>query len=298
MAKVLTIGTRGSNLALWQTRHIEKLFRNLHPDIELHIKIIKTKGDKILDQALSKIDGKGLFTKEIEDNLIAGEIDLAVHSLKDLPTDLPEGLTYGAITSREDSSESFFSKSGCEIQNLPKKAKIFTSSLRRKCQLLHARPDLQISDVRGNIETRIKKYLQNDEIDGMILASAGLARLGLDNLVSHKLDPKVFLPACGQGALAIEIRANDPETAKLLKPLEDQESKLTTDAERSFLASMGGGCQVPMGAYSWVENTKLHIKAFSGDVNGKNIAYAEICGKLENAVEIGIEAAETIKKQK
>ena len=262
MAKILTIGTRGSNLALWQTRHIENLLRKLYPDLELHIRIIKTKGDKILDQALSKIDGKGLFTKEIEDKLISKEIDLAVHSLKDLPTELPIGLTYGAITSREDSSEAFFCKNGCKIIDLPENATIFTSSLRRKCQLLNLRRDLKIADVRGNIETRIKKYQQNDDIDGMILASAGLIRLGLDSLISHKLDPKDFLPACGQGALAIEIRENDSETAALLKPLQDKESMLTTSAERSFLASMGGGCQVPMGAYSWIENETIHLKAF------------------------------------
>ena len=299
MTKILKIGTRGSNLALWQTRFIEKQLRGLYPELEIHVEIIKTKGDKILDQALSKIEGKGLFTKEIEDKLLNGDIDLAIHSLKDMPTELPEGLTYGAISKREDPSDALFSKSGGDIAGLRQGAKVYTSSLRRKSQLLQIRPDLEILDVRGNVETRIMKYTQNKEIDGMLLATAGLVRLGLDGLISCKLDPQEFLPACGQGALALEIREDDTDTAMLVRPLEDEDTKMCTDAERSFLAAMGGGCQVPMGAYSWIENDTLSIKAFAANADGSNKADAMVTNTKGKAVETGIEAADIIKaKQK
>ena len=297
MTKILKIGTRGSNLALWQTRYVEKRLRALYPDLEIHIEIIKTKGDKILDQALSKIEGKGLFTKEIEDKLLSNEIDLAVHSLKDMPTELPEGLAYGAIPCREDPSDALFNKHGGAIADFPEGATVYTSSLRRKSQLLAARPDLNIEDVRGNVETRLMKYSQNKNVDGMVLASAGLIRLELDSLISCKLDPQVFIPACGQGAMAIEIRENDQEVLSLVKPMEDTNARLCTDAERSFLAGMGGGCQVPMGAYSWIDGENICIKAFSANVDGSEIKEVEYKDSKEKAKEVGNKAAELIKSK-
>ena len=296
MKNKLTIGTRGSNLALWQTRLIEKQLSELYPQLKIEVIIIKTKGDIILDTALSKIEGKGLFTKEIEDSLIAGDIDLAVHSLKDMPTELPDGLSIGAITSRQNPADALLSKSGRTLNDLPEGATVLTSSLRRKCQVLNLRPDLQVEDIRGNIDTRIMKF-QKSDATAMILAAAGLIRLELDSLISSILDPVEFLPACGQGALAIEIRSDDNDTKELIAPLADKESEITTIAERSFLKAMGGGCQVPMGAYGQVANDKIKLKAMSGDISGSNIYYAQGTEKLDNAVTLGIRLAAEIQRQ-
>ncbi len=297
MVEKVKIGTRGSSLALWQTRLIEMQLRRLYPDLIIEIEIIKTKGDKILDQALSKIEGKGLFTKEIEDKLLDSSIDMAVHSLKDMPTELPEGLALSAITKREDPADALLSKNNLDISELPEGSIILTSSLRRKSQLLSLRPDLQIADIRGNIETRIMKYRQSNA-QGMILATAGLKRLELDSVISHRLTPELFIPACGQGALAIETREGDSEIIELLSPLNDRETEIAITAERTFLAAMGGGCQVPMGAYCKVENDKLQIYAFSGEMDGSLLLFHSGSDTAERAYELGQAAAEGILRQK
>ncbi|HXX65429.1 MAG TPA: hydroxymethylbilane synthase [Bacteroidota bacterium] len=299
--KTLTIGSRGSDLALWQARWVESRLRALHPSLDVRIEIIKTKGDKILDSPLSKIGDKGLFTREIEAALLAGHIDAAVHSLKDLPTELPPGLTIGAICEREDVRDVFIPHPNNSVRTLAKQAPgahIATGSLRRKCQLLAFRSDLVVIDIRGNLNTRMKKLAESDWA-GMILARAGVMRLGWESQIGETLPPEVILPAVGQGALGIEIRSGDKAAADLLAGLIHQPTADATCAERALLRRLEGGCQVPIGTYGRIAAdvsgvSVLHLDAMVGSLDGKHVIRGKIHGGPEEAERLGTSLAETL----
>ena len=265
--KKLIIGTRSSKLALWQANYIGECIRKEYPEVEVSLCHIMTTGDKILDVPLAKIGGKGLFTKELENAMLAGEIDLAVHSLKDMPTELPPGLLLAAITERVDPGDALISPKYHSIDNLPQGAKIGTSSLRRKAQLLQYRPDLRISDLRGNLDTRLKK-MDTEELDGIILAVAGLKRLGWEERITQVLPRNICLPAVGQGALAIEARIDDEEVRTMLSFLNHQETRWAVEAERSYLSEVEGGCQIPIGVYGSIEEDVLLLEAAILSVDG------------------------------
>jgi len=267
MAK-LRIGSRGSQLALWQANHISSLLRAQGHEVELEI--IKTTGDKILDVALAKVGTKGMFTKEIEEALAEGRVDLAVHSLKDLPTELSPGFEIAAITKRENSQDVFCSVHFADINSLPQGARVGTSSLRRQAQLNALRPDLEIHPLRGNVDTRLRK-LAEGEYDAVILAAAGLNRLGKTDLVKQLIPKDVMCPAAGQGALGIEIRAGDAATRRLLAFLDDANARISTTCERALLNRLGGGCQVPIGAAAEVRNGVLHLDAIVANPDGSKI---------------------------
>ncbi|WP_177506096.1 hydroxymethylbilane synthase [Anaerosinus sp.] len=294
MRKSVVIGTRGSKLALWQANYIADCLRKQYPDLTVELKQITTTGDKILDVPLAKIGGKGLFTKELENEMLSGTIDLAVHSLKDMPTELPEGLTLAAITERIASGDALVSNHFSSLQALPKGARVGTSSLRRKAQLLAYRPDLIISDLRGNVDTRLKK-LDDGEFDAIVLAAAGLKRLGWEKRIAEILDTKVCLPAVGQGALAIETRADDQAILDLLAFLNDEETRVTTTAERAFLRTVEGGCQVPVGVYGTVvgEN-QMQVEALIASLDGKVVVRDTLRGSFADAEILGIRLAESL----
>lgn len=267
MAK-LRIGSRGSQLALWQANHISSLLRARGHEVELEI--IKTTGDKILDVALAKVGTKGMFTKEIEEALAEGRVDLAVHSLKDLPTELSPGFEIAAITTRENSQDVFCSVRYKSIDELPQHARVGTSSLRRQAQLKALRVDLEIHPLRGNVDTRLRK-LADGEYDAVILAAAGLNRLGKTDLVKQVIPKDVMCPAAGQGALGIEIRAGDAKTRELLAFLDDPSARASTTCERALLNKLGGGCQVPIGAAAEVRNGVVHLDAIVANPDGSKI---------------------------
>lgn len=286
MKAKLTIGTRQSLLALWQSNHIAALLRKQYPKCEVVLKKIVTKGDRILDVPLAQIGGKGLFTKEIEEDLLDGTIDLAVHSLKDMPTVLPEGLCLTAITERANVGDAFVSNKYGSFEELPLGAVVGTSSLRRKAQLLAKRPDLEIRDLRGNVDTRLRK-LDAGLYDAIILAAAGLERLGHGDRISSLIPADVCLPAVGQGALAIEARTKDKEVRDMLSFLNDLTTKQATDAERAFLGLLEGGCQVPIGVHADVEGENIRIEAIIAALDGSNILRDTINGKADDAVSLG-----------
>lgn len=283
MKTSLTIGTRQSLLALWQSNHIAALLRKQYPDCEIILKKIVTRGDKILDVPLAQIGGKGLFTKEIEEELINGTVDLAVHSLKDMPTVLPEGLCLTAITERANVGDAFVSNKYNSFAELPQGATLGTSSLRRKAQLLAARPDLKIIDLRGNVDTRLRK-LDEGQYDAIILAAAGLERLGHKDRIKEVIQPKVCLPAVGQGALAIESRSEDPEVRQMLDFLNDLPTRQATSAERAFLGLVEGGCQVPIGVHADVEGENIKIEAIIASLDGQTVLRNTIEGKAADGV--------------
>ena len=264
----LRIGSRGSQLALWQAHHISALLRERGHEIEL--KIIKTTGDKITDVALAKVGTKGMFTKEIEEALADGSIDLAVHSLKDLPTEISSGFEIAAITTRENPRDVLCSSKYKNVDDLPRGARVGTSSLRRQAQLKAVRPDLEIFPLRGNVDTRLRK-LEAGEYDAIILAAAGLYRLGKTELVRQVISADMMCPAAGQGALGIEIRAGDAVTRQHLTFLDDSAARATTTCERALLNRLGGGCQVPIGAFAEVRNGRLHLEAIVADPDGSKV---------------------------
>jgi len=264
----LRIGSRGSQLALWQANHIAALLSERGHEVELEI--IKTAGDKITDVALAKVGIKGMFTKEIEAALAEGRVDLAVHSLKDLPTEVPAGFEIAAITKREDPRDVFCSRKFASIDDLPHRARVGTSSLRRQAQLKALRPDLEIYPLRGNVDTRLRK-LESGEYDTIILAAAGLNRLGKVELVRQVIPADVMCPAAGQGALAIEIRAGDVATRQHLSFLDDSTARATTSCERALLSKLGGGCQVPIGALAQARNGHLHLDAIVAYPDGSKV---------------------------
>lgn len=292
MKKRIRLGTRGSQLALWQANHIKENLEKLH-NVEIEIVKIKTQGDKILDVALAKVGGKGLFVKELEDALLDGRIDFAVHSMKDVPVELPYGLHITAITKREDPRDVFISKNYDSLSSLPSGAKVGTSSLRRQCQLLALRPDLNIEVLRGNVETRIRK-MQDGLYDAVILAYAGVKRLGLLEHVKEVIPEIYSLPAIGQGALGIECRIDDEDTNELLKPLNDEETSYCIRAERAFLRLLQGGCQVPIGAYAKIEQDRLIIKGLVGSLKGDRIITETVSGDKKDCEALGEALANVI----
>jgi hydroxymethylbilane synthase len=264
----LRIGSRGSQLALWQANHISALLRARGHEVE--IEIIHTTGDKITDVALAKVGTKGMFTKEIEEALAAGRVDLAVHSLKDLPTELPLGFEIAAVTEREDPRDAFCSVHFARIEDLFPGARVGTSSLRRQAQLKAIRHDLDIHSLRGNVDTRLRK-LEQGEYDAIILASAGLKRLGKTELIKQILPAEIMCPAAGQGALGIEIREGDSATRELLKFFDDPSARAATTCERALLNRLGGGCQVPIGAFAEMRSGKLHLESIVADPDGSKL---------------------------
>ena len=278
---MLTIGSRGSQLALWQARWIQARLQSL--GVESRLQIIHTTGDKITDVALSKVGTKGLFTKEIEEALLDGSIDLAVHSLKDMPTELPAGLILAAIPEREDSRDALV---GLRLEQLTSGAHVGTSSLRRAAQLRVSRPDLQISDIRGNLDTRLRK-LDEGKYDAIVLASAGLRRLGWEKRITELLDPALMCPAVGQGALAVETRDDSGEACEICRRLEHAETRVAVTAERAVLASLGGGCQVPIGAHATLDGTMIRIRAIVVSPDGRQVIRKESSGNAAEAAALG-----------
>ena len=272
--KTLKIATRQSPLALWQAEHIKARLEQLYPDLTIELLTMTTKGDKILDTPLAKIGGKGLFVKELEQALFDKRADIAVHSLKDVPMELPNGLTLGAYCEREQPTDAFVSNHFATLDDLPIGAKLGTSSLRRQCQIQQYCPDLQIVSLRGNVGTRLSK-LDNGEYDAIILATSGLTRLGLTDRIRHELDTDVSLPAVGQGALAIECRADDDEILDLLKPLNHEISKICVLAERAMNRHLQGGCQVPIAGFATVHDGQIWLRGRVGSVDGKILLKSE-----------------------
>lgn len=264
----LRIGSRGSQLALWQANHISALLRDRGYDVELEI--IKTTGDKITDVALAKVGTKGMFTKEIEEALADGRVDLAVHSLKDLPTEMQPGFEIAAITKRENPRDVFVSRNYAAIEDLPQGARVGTSSLRRQAQIKALRADLDIYPLRGNVDTRLRK-LNSGEYDAIILAAAGVTRLGLTAMVKQIIPPEVMCPAAGQGALGIEIRLGDEVTRRQLAFLDDAAARATTTSERALLNQLGGGCQVPIGAFAEIHHGRLHLQGVVANPDGSEV---------------------------
>jgi len=288
----LRIGSRGSMLALWQAHHIRDLLRAQGHEVELEI--IKTTGDKILDVALAQVGTKGMFTKEIEEALAEGRVDLAVHSLKDLPTELPPGFEIVAITERVNPHDVFLSVHYDCVDALPKGAKLGTSSLRRQAQLKAFRPDLQIYPLRGNVDTRVRK-LEEGEYDGIILAAAGLTRLGKTQLVKEYLPAEFMCPAAGQGALGIEIREGDVKMRKHLAFLNDPDARVATVCERALLNKLGGGCQVPIGAFAEMRDGKLHLTGVVARPDGSEVLREQQSGM--DPVALGESVGETLLKR-
>lgn len=289
----IKIGTRGSKLALWQAETVKSELEKAHPNLQFELEIIKTKGDKILDVALSKIGDKGLFTKEIEQALYDQTIDLAVHSLKDLPTELPENLIIGGMLKRAEVRDVFISKDGRKLADFTAKDKIATSSLRRQSQLLHFNPDLQIVDIRGNVETRLKK-MNDGHCDALIMAAAGILRLGYEDVITEMLDTEIMLPAISQGAIAIEIREDDERIQLLVDTITDEATRATTLAERSLLRELEGGCQVPVGCYSEVKGNQIKLTGMVASLDGTKRIRKSVEASLEEASEKAIELAQAI----
>lgn len=299
MKKQLIIGTRSSPLALWQAEFTKAELSKHFPELDITLKLVKTTGDVLLDSPLSKIGDMGLFTKDIEKHLLAKEIDLAVHSLKDVPTGTPEGLIITAFTEREDTRDVIIAKSGESLKDLPQNAKVATSSLRRMSQLLSMRPDFEICDIRGNLNTRFKKF-DEGEFDAMMLAYAGVHRLNFGDRISEILPHEVMLPAVGQGALGIETRIDDEQTRDIVRILNHANTEYCCKAERALLRHLQGGCQIPIGAYASFRNNTLKLLAYVGSVDGKTAIRNEITKTNvtapEQAEAAGVELAEELLK--
>ncbi len=299
------IGTRGSKLALWQANWIKSLLEKEHAGIKVVLEIIKTTGDKILDVPLAKVGGKGLFVKEIEEAMLRNDIDLAVHSMKDVPAVLPVELHIGAVCEREDPRDAFLTQiqnSKFKIQNyksLPQGATVGTSSLRRMCQLLRSRPDLKIVQLRGNLDTRIRK-LDEGQFDAIIVAAAGVKRLGMAERITEILDPTISLPAIGQGAVGIECRKDDDSVNELIRPLNHPETSVCVLAERAFNRKLEGGCQIPLAAHARLlsplntSDSQLYIEGLVGSIRGDNVISGSIQGRPELAEELGTLLAEDL----
>lgn len=282
----IAIGSRGSMLAMTQSQWVRDKLKFLRPDLEFEIKKISTSGDKITDVPLAKVGGKGLFTKEIENELLSGDVDLAVHSMKDLPTELPEGLKIGAVPLREDARDALVSRDNMQLPDLPEHAVVGTCSLRRKSQILAYRGDLRVTDLRGNLDTRLRK-LEEGEFDAVVLACAGIRRLGRKEVISQALDLEIIIPAVGQGALCIEVRKNDPFIDDLLGPLNDIDTKRAIVAERALMAELEGGCQVPVGGHARMEDGLLALHAVVGSLEGEKVIRTYDTGDPDEPDELG-----------
>ena len=290
---VLRIGTRGSKLALTQSEWVKKKIEGKHPHAQVQLVRIKTTGDKILDSPLAKIGGKGLFVKEIEEALLNKRVDLAVHSMKDVPAALPEGLILATFPEREDPHDAFVSIECPNLDQLPQGARVGTGSLRRAAQLLHIRPDLELLPLRGNVDTRLRK-LEAGEFQAIILAAAGMRRLGFEGRISQLLSTEQILPAIGQGALGLEVRHDDDETIGLINFLNDEETQVTVKAERAFLKELEGGCQVPMAAFSRLNGGRLDLEGLVAELDGSKIIRDRITGARNEAEDMGIRLAKRI----
>lgn len=293
---LLKIATRQSPLALWQANFVKHQLETLHPGLRVELVPMVTKGDVILDSPLAKIGGKGLFVKELEAALLDGRADIAVHSMKDVPMEFPQGLGLSVICRREDPRDAFVSNKYAALADLPAGAVVGTSSLRRQCQLKQLRPDLQVHSLRGNVGTRLSK-LDQGEYDAIILASAGLIRLGLAERIRSFIEVEQSLPAVGQGAVGIECRSDDLAVQQLLAPLADQQTTLCVLAERAMNRRLQGGCQVPIGGYAIIENEQLWLRALVGELDGSQIIRAEGRGDLTAAEQLGTQIAESLLAQ-
>ena len=291
--KILRVGTRRSMLAKAQTQWVIDRIFHIHPQLKIEVLEVVTTGDKVLDTSLTLMPGKGVFVKEIEEKLLDGEIDLAVHSMKDLPTESVPDLMIGAIPERADPRDVLVTRLRKNLEELPAGAKIGTGSLRRKAQLLKVRPDFDVIDIRGNIDTRLKKA-ETDDYDGLILAAAGLARLKWQDRIQQFLSCELMIPAVGQGALGIQIREDDEETGNLIAPLNDRETEIAVKAERLFLEHLGGGCQTPMAAFCRVRSGKVVLQGFSANEHGKDFHRDQLEGTLEEAMDLASRLAESL----
>ncbi len=283
---IVRIGTRGSKLALIQSEWIKGRIETQHPDVRVELTIIKTTGDKILDSPLSAIGGKGLFVKEIEDALLQNRVDLAVHSMKDVPAELPDELMLAVFPEREDPRDALISTGDAGIDELPRKAKLGTSSLRRAAQILHIRPDLNIAPLRGNVDTRLGKLLEG-ELDCIVLATAGLKRMGLEGRISQILPSNTILPAIGQGALGLETRREDEQTLRIIDFLNHEPTQAAVAAERAFLKELEGGCQVPIAGLAQLEDGRLHFTGMVAELDGTRLIQDSISGHKNDAVPMG-----------
>ncbi|HET6498346.1 MAG TPA: hydroxymethylbilane synthase [Coriobacteriia bacterium] len=288
----LTIGTRGSKLALWQSNHIKDRLEAI-TGLPVELKVIKTTGDKILDVPLAKVGGKGLFTKEIEVELLAGTVDLAVHSMKDVPTELPDGCVIAATPERVDPRDVIVSGAGYTLDTLPQGGRLGTSSLRRRSQALALRPDLEIVDVRGNLDTRMRKA-EEGEVDAVILASAGITRMGWAERITHYISPEQMVSAVGQGAIAVEIRDDDPFMAEVCEQITHHDTYVCVFAERVVMRQLEGGCQVPIGAYARVEGDTLVMDAMVGSVEGDRILRHRVEGPAEHPAMLGMRMVDAL----
>lgn len=293
MTDTLRIATRKSQLALWQAEYVRDMLTLHHPDLTVELVTMSTQGDKILDTPLAKVGGKGLFVKELERSLLDEETDIAVHSMKDVPVELPAGLHLAAICPREDPRDAFVSNHHASLDELPEGARLGTSSLRRQCQLAALRPDLEIVDLRGNVNTRLQK-LDDGEYDAIILAAAGLKRLQFENRITAFLATDTSLPAIGQGAVGIECRRDDERVNELLAPLNDPDTATRVAAERAMNQRLQGGCQVPIAGYAELEHGVILLRGLVGRVDGSEIIRGEIAGPPEDAAHLGQVLAEDL----
>ena len=291
----IIIGSRGSQLALWQANWVKSQLENLHGNADISIRVITTSGDKIKDVPLSKIGGKGLFVKEIEEALLAKEIDLAVHSMKDVPIEIPSQLEISIITKRENPLDALISKNGKKLADLPQGATIGTSSLRRSSQLLNHRNDFKIHPLRGNVDTRLKK-VEEGKYDAILLASAGLNRLGWSNRITEEISHEIIIPAMGQGALGIETRLGDTKTYNFISSLNHEQTNYEVSTERALVGKLDGGCQVPIGAYAKTEDNLITLKGLVASLDGKIIHKSEIVGPIDDAINIGQDLGEELLK--
>jgi hydroxymethylbilane synthase len=292
----LRIGTRGSRLALWQAHWVQHQLEQLHSGLTVSLVPITTQGDKILDVPLAKVGGKGLFVKELEEALYDGSVDLAVHSMKDVPSVLPPGLILPCIPPREDPRDALITPNGRGFAQLPRGARIGTSALRRQAQLLHQRPDLRIVSLRGNVETRLRK-MEEENLDGIVLAAAGLKRLELAECVSEYLDTSLSLPAIGQGALGLECRQDDARTLDLIAPLHHADTAVAVTAERAFLRRLNGGCQVPLAAYATVAGDRVTLTGLVAEIDGSCLLKETLAAPVAQAEAIGRQLAERLLAQ-
>ncbi len=290
---VVRIATRKSPLAMWQAEHVAARLREAHPGLEVQLITLTTRGDKILDAPLAKVGGKGLFVKELEQGMLEGRADVAVHSMKDVPVEFPDGLHLPVILEREDPRDAFVSERFSHFGELPEGARVGTSSLRRQMQLRELRSDLEIRDLRGNVNTRLAK-LDRGDYDAIVLASAGLKRLGMAERIAESLGPDVMLPAIGQGAIGIECRRGDHSIEELMAPLDDRDTHIRVDAERSMNARLAGGCQVPIAGYAELSGNELRLWGLVGKPDGSQTIRGEVVGPSARASELGQNLAEDL----
>ena len=290
---LLRIATRKSPLAMWQAEHVRERLQVLNPGLEVELVTMTTQGDRVLDSPLAKIGGKGLFVKELENGMLEGRADIAVHSMKDVPAELPAGLEIGAILEREDPRDAFVSNRYASIGELPLGARVGTSSLRRQCQLRASRPDLEILDLRGNVNTRLAK-LDAGDYDAIVLACAGLRRLGMEERITRALDPEAMLPAIAQGVIGIECRSGDTRISELIAGLDHPHTATRTATARGMNARLAGGCQAPVAGYSELDNDILHLRGLVGWPNGSDIVRGDISGPMSDAVNLGEQLADDL----